>query len=122
MSALVLVHGGAGHVPEDRRAEHVAGCLAAARAGQAVLRAGHTALEAAVAAVEAMESDPRYNAGTGGSLTAAGTLELDAAVMEGQALRAGAVAALPPFPHPVRIAQALLEAEGPVMLAGAGAA
>ncbi len=122
MRALVLVHGGAGHVPEARRAEHVEGCVAAARAGQAALRAGESALAAAVVAVEVMENDARYNAGTGGSLTSDGTLELAAAVMEGRARRAGAVAALPPFPHPIRIALALLEAEGPVMLAGGGAA
>ncbi|MAQ15527.1 MAG: hypothetical protein CMN30_12120 [Sandaracinus sp.] len=122
IAPVVVTHGGAGRVGADRLDAHVAGVARAAEAGLAVLEAGGTALDAAQRAVEAMETDPLYNAGTGGSLTEAGTLELDASLMEGAFLRGGAVCCLPPFEHPVALARALLEDGRHVMLAGEGAA
>jgi beta-aspartyl-peptidase (threonine type) len=119
---VVLVHGGAGDVPEDLRASHAEGCAAAARAGLETLRATGSALAAVVRAVEVLEDDPRYNAGTGACLNEVGTLELDASVMEGTGLRAGAVCALPPFRHPVRVARAVLDEGKHVLYAAEGAA
>ena len=119
---VVVAHGGAGRVPSERLEAHVDGVAAAAEAGLAVMLAGGSALDAVQATVEAMESDPLYNAGTGGSLTEAGTLELDASLMEGAFLRGGAVCSLPPFEHPIRIARALLEDGRHVMLCAEGAA
>lgn len=117
----ILVHGGAGDVPPERLDAHVEGCRAAARAGAAVLRAGGSALDAVQRAVEALEDDPRFNAGTGACLTREGTLELDAAIMDGARLAAGAVCTLPPFKNPIAIARAALG--GPhVLYAGEGAA
>ncbi len=73
-------------------------------------------------AVETMEADPQFNAGTGACLTHEGTLELDAAVMDGGTLALGAVCALPPFRHPIAIARAVMDAGGHVMFAaGEGA-
>lgn len=119
---VVLVHGGAGAVPAARRASHAEGCAAAAEAGAAVLRGGGTALEAVEAAVRALEDDPRFNAGTGACLDEDGEIALDAAIMDGATLRAGAVAALPPFAHPISIARAALVDGRHVLYAAEGAA
>jgi beta-aspartyl-peptidase (threonine type) len=69
-----------------------------------------------------MEDDPCFNAGTGASLNADGLIELDAALMEGRHLRAGAVCALPPFLHPIAIARKVLEEGRHVLYAADGAA
>ncbi len=118
----VLVHGGAGEVPEASRASHREGCALAALAAREILAGGGSAIDAVVRAVEILEDDPRYNAGTGGSLDAEGRLFLDASVMDGETLRAGGVLALPPFRHPVAIARAALEDGHHVLYAGDGAA
>ncbi len=118
----VIVHGGAGLIAPEKRAAHRAGAERAAEAGLVVLRGGGSALDAAQRAVELLEDDPIFNAGTGACLTGEGTIELDAAVMEGTTLRAGAVTVLPPFAHPIRIARAVLEQGRHVLYAGAGAA
>ncbi|MBX3251780.1 MAG: isoaspartyl peptidase/L-asparaginase, partial [Myxococcales bacterium] len=122
MTQVLVVHGGAGRVDPSVRAAHVAGCERAAAAGFEVLRGGGSALDAVQRAVQVLEDDPLYNAGTGGSLTRAGTLELDAALMDGASLRAGAVCALPPFPSPIAIARRVLEDGQHVLLAAEGAA
>ncbi len=119
---VVVVHGGAGRVPEARRAAHAAGCREAALAGLDVLRRGGGALDAVQAAVEALESNPTFNAGTGACLDAEGRIRLDASIMEGAGLRAGAVAALPPFEHPVAIARAVLEDGRHLLYVGEAAA
>lgn len=118
---VVLVHGGAGDVPDDARPAHAEGCRAAAARGLEVLLATGSALEAAVAAVRVLEDDPRFNAGTGACLTSAGTLELDASIMEGTRLRAGAVAGLPPFRDPIAIARAVMDDRRHVLYAAHGA-
>jgi beta-aspartyl-peptidase (threonine type) len=119
---VVVVHGGAGDVPLERRPAHVAGCRTAAAAGLEILVGGGSSLEACVRAVEIMEDDAQYNAGTGGSLTEMGTLELDAGVMDGATLAAGAVCALPAFENPIRIAHAVLIDGRHVLYAAEGAA
>lgn len=118
----ILVHGGAGDVASEDAPAYAKGCLAAADAGAAVLRAGGTALEAVERAVLVLEDDPLFNAGTGACLNEEGLVELDASIMEGTALRAGGVCALPPFAHPVSIARAVLEEGRHVLYAGEGAA
>jgi L-asparaginase / beta-aspartyl-peptidase len=118
----VLVHGGAGDArPEDITA-HVAGCRAAADAARAVLAVGGPALDAVEAAVVSLENDPLFNAGRGAALNADGEVELDASIMDGRTLRAGAVCALPPFANPIAIARAVLEDGRHVLYAGEGAA
>jgi beta-aspartyl-peptidase (threonine type) len=121
-SWALLVHGGAGHLATERVPAHVDGCRSAARAGAAVLRDGGTALDAVEQAVRTLEADPLFNAGTGACLNGDGALELDAAIMEGASLRAGAVCALPPFEHPIAIARAALEDGRHVLYAAEGAA
>jgi beta-aspartyl-peptidase (threonine type) len=122
IAPVVVVHGGAGQVPEASWSGHRQGCEAAARAGLTVLEAGGSALDAVEAAVRVLEDDERFNAGTGACLTEDGRLELDAAIMEGTGLRGGAVAALPPFRNPVAIARAALEDVKHLLYAAEGAA
>lgn len=118
----VLIHGGAGDVPEDRRAGQADGCRVAAEAAASILGPGGSALDAVQRAVESLEEDPRFNAGTGASLTRDGHLELDASLMEGRELRAGAVCSLGPFEHPIAIARAVLEDGEHVLYSAAGGA
>jgi beta-aspartyl-peptidase (threonine type) len=118
----IAIHGGAGDVPEDKRASHAEGCAAAARAGAEILAKGGSALDAVQRAVEVLEDDPRFNAGTGACLTENGELELDASIMNGIDLAAGAVCVLPPFMHPIAIARAVLEDGRHVLYSAEGAA
>src|SRR5262249_16197230 len=115
------VHGGAGAVPEARRPLHAEGCRRAARAGAEILRAGGSALDAVERAVRALEDDPLFNAGTGACLPADGRIELDAPLMEGSTLRAGAVGGLARFAEPIAIARAALEDGRHVLYAAHGA-
>jgi beta-aspartyl-peptidase (threonine type) len=117
----ILVHGGAGDVALNVLADHVQGCRVAASEAARVLQGGGSALNAAQRAVEILEDDPHFNAGLGSCLNAEGRIELDAAIMEGTLLRAGAVGAIPPFQHPIAIARMVLNEGGHVMYAGEGA-
>ena len=117
MLPLVLVHGGAGELPEPAQERHRRGCLEAARIGGKVLAEGGSAIEAACAAVESLEDDPIFNAGHGCALTRAGRVSLDAAVMCGATGNAAGLAALDAFKNPIRVAQAMLF-EPEVLLVG----
>ena len=93
----LAVHGGAGTIPREdatasRIAAHHEGLQRALAAGREILAAGGSALDAVTEAVVVLEDDPLFNAGRGGVFTAAGTQEMDAAVMDGSDHRAGAVA------------------------------
>jgi L-asparaginase / beta-aspartyl-peptidase len=117
----ILVHGGAGALaPTDDASAKEKGCLAAARAGHAVLRAGGTALEAVLAAIVILEDDPNFNAGLGSSLNRDGDVECDASLMEGSG-RAGAVGAVREVKNPILLAQAVLATTSHVLLVGQGA-
>ncbi len=120
-SYCVLVHGGAGAIDDADIPEHVAGCEEAAARALAVLAAGGSALDAVELAVSVLEDNPRFNAGTGGSLNEDGDLELDASIMSSDG-RAGAVACLPPFAHPISIARRVLESGEHVLFVSEGAA
>jgi len=117
----VLVHGGAGRADASILDDRKLACAAAAQAASDLLRAGASALDAVQRAVEILEDAPVLNAATGGALTEDGTLELDASIMEGTTLRAGAVCALPPFKHPIAIARAVLDEDRHVLYAADGA-
>jgi beta-aspartyl-peptidase (threonine type) len=123
MGALpaIVLHGGAGREDPDDRLSRRAGMARAADAGWAVLARGGSALDAVVEAVVALEDDPHFNAGLGSVLTADGEIELDASVMEGDALGAGAVGAVTGVRNPVRLARAVLDEGREVLLVGAGA-
>lgn len=119
---MVVVHGGAGDVPQDKREEHVRGCEAAARVGYQLLANGGSALDAAQAAARSLEDCVSFNAGTGAALNEEGDVEHDAAIMDGSALRVGAVAALRSFANPIDVARAVLEEGRHVLLVAEGAA
>lgn len=121
MRSVVIVHGGAGNVPEARRPLHAEGCGSAAGAGLEAARATGDPVAAVLAAVRALEDDPKFNAGRGACLTADGTLELDASVMVGADLSLGAVAALPPYANPIDVADAVRRDGRHCLYAGAGA-
>ncbi len=120
MTAIV-VHGGAGVISDDRHARLIEGVRAAAAAGDAILVAGGSALDAVVAAVRVLEDDPEFNAGTGSALTRDGTVETDAAVMDGAHQRLGAVAAVPDLGCAIALARAVLDRGEHVLLAGPSA-
>jgi beta-aspartyl-peptidase (threonine type) len=116
----VLVHGGAGSL-EGSGTDPSEGCRVAADRALAILLGGGSALDAVEAAVVSLEDDPRYNAGVGAALTETGLVELDASIMEGRSLRAGAVCALRHHRNAVRVARAALEDGRHVFYAGEGA-
>ncbi len=118
----IVVHGGAGDVAASTLEARVAACSRAAAEGGKILADGGTSLNAVQRAVELLEDDPLFNAGTGASLTSDGTIELDASLMEGTRLAAGAVCAMPAFKNPIAIARAVLDAGGHVLYAAEGAA
>jgi beta-aspartyl-peptidase (threonine type) len=95
--------------------------LTAARIGFAVLQRGGSAVDAAEAATRALEDDPVFNAGVGSALNADGVAELDASIMNGATLAAGAVAGVTCFQNPVSVARAVMETTPHVLLAGVGA-
>ncbi|HEY3065663.1 MAG TPA: isoaspartyl peptidase/L-asparaginase [Methylomirabilota bacterium] len=117
----ILVHGGAGADPTDGRDELRDGMRAAVLAGWRVLADGGRALDAVEAAVRALEDHPRFNAGRGSVLTTAGTVEMDASIMEGDRLQCGAVGAVSRVANPVTLARRVLEGSRHVFLVGEGA-
>jgi len=120
MPIAIVVHGGAGTLPPERRALVEAGCKEAAQAGWRVLQAGGSALNAVEAAVRVLEDDPNFNAATGACLTMNGTIELDAGIMDGSTLNVGAVAVVERIKNPISLARRVLESEH-VLLSGRGA-
>ena len=122
----LAIHGGAGtlrrrEMSGPRAAQYHAGLRRALEAGRDVLFAGGSALDAVAAAVVALEDEPLFNAGRGAVFTAAGTQEMDAAVMEGRERRAGAVAGIFGPKNPVLAARAVMEHSPHVLLIGEGA-
>ena len=122
----LVVHGGAGIITRAdlspaQEAAYRDAMATAAEAGAAVLRGGGAALDAVEASVRVLEDDPLFNAGRGAVFTAEGRIELDAAVMDGRTLKAGAVAGATVPRHPVSLARAVMERSPHVMLTGAGA-
>lgn len=122
----LVAHGGAGVIGrEDLRPEqeaaYRAGMAKSAEAGSAVLRAGGRALDAVEAAVRVLEDEPLFNAGRGAVFTAEGKTELDAAIMDGATLAAGAVAGIGRTRHPIALARAVMERSPHVFLIGEAA-
>jgi beta-aspartyl-peptidase (threonine type) len=122
----LAIHGGAGTLPraEMRGAVELnyrAGLQEALDAGFAVLQAGGTSLDAVTQAVVLLEDNPLFNAGRGAVFTLDGRNELDAAIMDGSNLKAGAVCGLTRIRNPILLARSVMEQSDNVMLAGEGA-
>ncbi|AOJ78023.1 isoaspartyl peptidase [Burkholderia ubonensis] len=124
--AIVAIHGGAGTILReamntDTELQYRAELAAILRAAQAVLADGGSALDAVSVAVRMLEDCPLFNAGRGAVYTADGTHELDAAIMDGATLAAGAVCCVTRVRNPVLAARRVMEASEHVLFAGAGA-
>ncbi len=122
----LAIHGGAGTISRDRMtAEREAAIRSAleraARAGHAALVRGEPAVDAVTATITVLEDAPEFNAGRGAVLTAEGRVEMDASLMTGHDLQAGAVASVRGIRHPILAARAVLERSPHVMLVGEGA-
>ncbi|MGH8308589.1 MAG: isoaspartyl peptidase/L-asparaginase family protein [Steroidobacteraceae bacterium] len=125
MHALAI-HGGAGALPRSAmtpevEARYCGGLEAALDAGAQVLARGGTALDAVTSAVKALEDDPIFNAGRGAVLTRRGRAELDASIMSGRDLAAGAVAGIEHVRNPIELARRVMEKSRHVLLVGEGA-
>ena len=117
----IIVHGGAGNIPEAYHAPAEAGCRAAANIGWQVLEQGGSALDAVEAAVQALENNPTFNAGHGSVLNRAGRVEMDAGIMDGTTKSVGAVTLIEHFSHPISIARKVMEKTQHHILGAAGA-
>ena len=122
----LAIHGGAGVIERgdltpQKEAAYRAGLDAALAAGQKVLAAGGSSLDAVEAAIRVLEDDPLFNAGRGAVFTAEGRNELDASIMDGATLKAGAVAGVTRTRNPISLARAVMEKSPHVMLARDGA-
>src|SRR4051812_4484428 len=105
----LAIHGGAGTInrdsmTSDKEKEYRRGLEQSLEAGAAILRAGGTSLDAVEACVRVLEDHPLFNAGRGAVFTSAGTNEMDAAIMEGQSLKAGAVVSVKHIRNPIALA------------------
>lgn len=122
----LVIHGGAGNVAREsvtpeREAAYHAKLEEALAAGEAILKNGGTSLDAVEAAVRILEDSPLFNAGRGAVFTAEGTNELDAAIMCGATLDAGAVAGITTLRNPITAARKVMEESPHVMMIGRGA-
>jgi beta-aspartyl-peptidase (threonine type) len=125
-SVTLMVHGGAGTItkenltPEKEAAYHSA-LKEALHAGYEVLSNGGESVDAVVAAITVLENSPLFNAGKGAVFTSDGRNELDASIMDGSSLKAGAVAGVTTVKNPIKAAAAVMTQSAHVMLAGEGA-
>ncbi|MGV3523235.1 MAG: isoaspartyl peptidase/L-asparaginase family protein [Candidatus Sericytochromatia bacterium] len=122
----LAIHGGAGtwekvKMTPERRKTYEHDLTQALQAGYAVLKTGGSSLDAVEASVRVLEDSPLFNAGKGAVFTHDGTHELDASIMDGKTLAAGAVAGVKHIRNPISLARAVMEKSPHVLLAGSGA-
>jgi beta-aspartyl-peptidase (threonine type) len=122
----IVIHGGAGVITRDRltpeaEAEYREKLQTALDTGAAVLAGGGTALDAIERTIHVMEECPLFNAGKGAVFTHEGRNEMDASIMDGSNLAAGAVAGVTDIKSPISAARKVMEASPHVLLAGKGA-
>lgn len=120
----IVIHGGAGaisNLSEQRQQEYHQALKVALDKGRTILQQGGSALDAVEAAVRNMEDNPLFNAGKGAVFTHEGRNELDASIMDGSNLAAGAVAAVTDIKNPISAARAVMTESPHVLLSGAGA-
>jgi beta-aspartyl-peptidase (threonine type) len=122
----IAIHGGAGTIlraqfSAEQQQAYEAKLAEAVNAGHAVLAAGGEAMDAVIAAIQVMEQSPFFNAGKGAVYTFDGGHELDASLMNGTTLEAGAVAGVTTVKSPIALARAVMEQSVHVLLSGKGA-
>lgn len=110
VSLVVVVHGGgASNISPGRKELVSEGIAKAATEGYNILKAGGSAVDAVEGAVTMLENDPEFNAGYGSVLNADGDIEMDASIMDGKDLSAGAVSAVRCIANPVKLARLVME-------------
>ena len=123
---VLVIHGGAGTIlrssmSPEREKMYREGLEEALKKGYAVLSAGGSSLDAVETVVKVLEDNPLFNAGKGAVFTNDGRIELDAAIMNGKTLQAGAIAGVTTIRNPVTAARAVMEKSEHVMMIGKGA-
>jgi len=123
---VMVIHGGAGtilkkNMTPEKEAAYIAVLTQALQAGYEKIKSGKTSLDAVEATIHVLENDPHFNAGKGAVFTHDGKNELDAAIMDGKTLMAGAVAGVTTVKNPISAARAVMEKSEHVMMVGAGA-
>jgi beta-aspartyl-peptidase (threonine type) len=123
---VLVIHGGAGVILKENmtgelEAAYTAKLQQALDTGEAILKSGGTALDAVTAAVVLMEDSPLFNAGKGAVFSASGENEMDASIMDGSTLQAGAVASVRNIKNPIRAARKVMEESPHVLLVSDGA-
>ena len=127
MSFTLVIHGGAGNITPaimnaDLEKQYTRGLSDALDNGSRVLGNGGSALDAVVAAITTLEDNPLFNAGRGAVFTKKGLHEMDAAIMDGSNLSAGAIAGVRNIKNPIVLAREVMLHSGHVFLGGSGAA
>lgn len=122
----LVIHGGAGTITRqnltpDKEKAYTEALQQALEAGYSVLKKGGTSLDAVEAAIRYMEDSPLFNAGKGAVFTNEGKNELDAAIMDGKTLKAGAIAGVTTIRNPITTARRVMEHSEHVMMVGKGA-
>ncbi len=122
----IIIHGGAGtilkkNMTPEREAAYKAKLEEAIRVGHNILKNGGSSLDAVEKTINVMEDSPLFNAGKGAVFTNAETNELDASIMDGKTLNAGASAGTTTVKNPINLARAVMEKSEHVMLSGKGA-
>jgi len=123
---VMVIHGGAGtilkkNMTPEKEAAYIAVLTQALKVGYAKIQEGKTSLDAVEATIHILENDPHFNAGKGAVFTHDGRNELDAAIMDGKTLMAGAVAGVTTIKNPISAARAVMEKSEHVMMVGSGA-
>lgn len=123
---VLVIHGGAGTIKRaemtaEQEAEYHAALRGALVAGYAILEQGGSSVDAVVAALSLLEDSPLFNAGKGAVFNAEGRNELDASIMDGSTLNAGAVAGVQRIKNPIRLAREVMDNSRHVLLTGEGA-
>lgn len=122
----IVIHGGAGTILKESLSDSLENAYKtkleeAIRTGHEILANGGTAIEAVQRSINIMEDSPLFNAGKGAVFTNSETNELDASIMDGETLNAGAVAAVTTVKNPINLAWEVMENSKHVMLSGKGA-
>lgn len=123
---VIVIHGGAGvmskeRMSEEQRIEYKAKLNEALLLGEDMLKNGAAATDVVVKVINVLEDSPLFNAGKGAVFTHDGVNELDASIMEGKTLNAGAVAGVRDIKNPISAARAVMDKSEHVMLSGIGA-
>lgn len=123
---ILVIHGGAGTITRanmsaEKEVAYRAALTLALKKGYEALKAGKTSLDAVVAAIHILEDSPLFNAGKGAVFTHDGRNEMDASIMDGKTLMAGAVAGVTTIKNPISAARSVMEKSEHVMMVGPGA-